>query len=576
MILKALCDYYDRHKDDLPAFGFEQKEIAFLIVIDNDGHFVRFEDRRIDAKHAQEFRVKKHVGRTSTAYRANFLYDNSDYVLGFANKEGKGNVRFEVFSKLVHATLEKDPCNADLNAIAKFYDQGWATIIAAAQADPLWETIEKNLDKKFSTFSFLIEGDSTIVAAKPEILKLSIDDRNRKMKRCLITGDYAPVVDITTATMIPGSQATAKLVSFNEDKGFDSYGKKQGQNAPISEEAEFRYSTALNAMLAKDSRHKFGFGNRTFVFWSSSTSDAGEKVEEGIFSLFGFKDNDLDAAATIDQVRKVFMSIYSGQMRTTLEDRFFILGLAPNSARIAVSYWAEIPLREFAALILRHFDDMEIIDTRKEKKPYYGAFSLMAATTPTWKASDASPNLAEQLVKSIFQGLPYPHALYMGALNRVRAGQSAINIAHAAIMKAYLNRLPYINNNKQLHIMLDKENTNQGYLCGRLFAVLDKIQYDANGISTIRERYMNSASATPAAVFATILNLSNHHAEKLSKGAQIYYEKMKQEIVSAIDATGFPAHLDLQDQGRFFVGYYHQRQEIFKSNDKTVVVTENE
>ena len=124
--------------------------------------------------------------------------------------------------------------------------------------------------------------------------------------------------------------------------------------------------------------------------------------------------------------------------------------------------------------------------------------------------------------------------------------------------------------------MLDKENTNQGYLCGRLFAVLDKIQYDANGISTIRERYMNSACATPAAVFATILNLSNHHAEKLSKGAQIYYEKMKQEIVSAIDATGFPAHLDLQDQGRFFVGYYHQRQEMFKSNDKTVVVTENE
>ena len=115
--------------------------------------------------------------------------------------------------------------------------------------------------------------------------------------------------------------------------------------------------------------------------------------------------------------------------------------------------------------------------------------------------------------------------------------------------------------------MLDKENTNQGYLCGRLFAVLDKIQQDANNINTIRERYMNSASATPAAVFATILNLSNHHAEKLNMGSQIHYEKIKQEIMDKISADGFPAHLDLQDQGRFFVGYYHQRQELFKKTN---------
>ena len=119
--------------------------------------------------------------------------------------------------------------------------------------------------------------------------------------------------------------------------------------------------------------------------------------------------------------------------------------------------------------------------------------------------------------------------------------------------------------------MLDKENQNQGYLCGRLFAVLEKIQEDANGIHTIRDRYMNSASATPAAVFATILNLSAHHLEKLNDGAQVYYEKLKQEIISKLNADGFPAHLDLQDQGRFFVGYYHQRQDLFtkKENKET-------
>lgn len=111
--------------------------------------------------------------------------------------------------------------------------------------------------------------------------------------------------------------------------------------------------------------------------------------------------------------------------------------------------------------------------------------------------------------------------------------------------------------------MLDKENTNSGYLCGRLFALLDKIQEDANGIHTMRERYMSAASATPATVFSTLMNLSSHHAEKLPEGRKIMYEKMNQEIINKLSSDGFPAHLDLHDQGRFFVGFYHQRQDFF-------------
>jgi CRISPR-associated protein Csd1 len=232
-----------------------------------------------------------------------------------------------------------------------------------------------------------------------------------------------------------------------------------------------------------------------------------------------------------------------------------------------VVYWNELPLREFAGLISKHFTDMEIAGTRKEKKPYMSLYSILGSVTLGGKSSDATPNLPDAVVKSVFQGLPYPFSLFQACIRRIRAEQS-INITRAAIIKAYLNRLNDNNNNKKLDIMLDKENQNQGYLCGRLFAVLDKIQEDANGIHSIRERYMNSASATPAMVFATILNLSTHHLEKLNGGGQIFYE---QEIISKLDANGFPAHLDLQDQGRFFVGYYHQRQTLFSSdkNNKT-------
>jgi len=568
MILQALYDYYHRC-DDLPQKGMELKEIGFLIVIDKDGHFLRFEDRRIDKKQAQKFLVKKHVGRTS-ALVANHLYDNSGYVFGYS---GKGDVmaQYQTFKEKVKGLYESDPNNADLTAVQKFYQHEQSAILTQMRNDPLWPEIEKNLNKKYSTFSFLIEGDTKIVAEKVELMGLVEESSLADGQVCLVSGKRGNAVETTTATMIPGSQATAKLVSFQVSSGYDSYGKSKGGNAPISEDAEFAYTTALNHLLESNSRNKFMVGSRTFLFWASKNDEAGNKAEESIFSMFGFADQEDDPNRNIEQVRKVFTAIYSGEIRTTSEDTFYILGLAPNAARIAVVYWAEIPLKEFAERICKHFDDMEVVDTRLEKKPYMSLRNILSTVTLGGKVSDATPNLPDAVVKSIFQGIPYPQTLFASCIRRIRAesgdkDKNAVHITRAAIIKAYLNR---ISNNQKIQVMLDKDNTNQGYLCGRLFAVLDKIQEEANNQHSIRERYMNSASATPAAVFSTILNLSNHHMENLkSEGRIIYFEKLKQEIISKIDADGFKAQLDLQDQGRFFIGYYHQRQDFFTKNEE--------
>ena len=569
MILKALYDYYHR-SGDLPALGMELKEIGFIIVIDKYGNFLRFEDRRIDKKSAQKFLVKKSVGRSSAPV-ANFLYDNSQYVFGYSDKGDMENMRkyFEVFKAKVEEIYDVFSDNAALKAVYAFYRQDPSIMVEIMQNDPLWTDIIKNLNKKYSIFSFLIEGDTEIVASKRELINLKYDDNEIVGRPCLVIGKHSKTVEVTTATMIPGSQATAKLVAFQVNSGYDSYGKSKGYNAPISEEVEFAYTTALNHLLRSDSHNKFMIGSRTFLFWASSNSEASKASEDSLFALFGRTEDD-DPNKRIELVRHTFMSIFSGDLPANKDDRFFILGLAPNSARIAVVYWNELPLREFAGLISKHFTDMEIADTRKEKKPYMSLYSILGSVTLGGKSSDATPNLPDAVVKSVFQGLPYPFSLFQACIRRIRAEQS-INITRAAIIKAYLNRLNDNNNNKKLDIMLDKENQNQGYLCGRLFAVLDKIQEDANGIHSIRERYMNSASATPAMVFATILNLSTHHLEKLNGGGQIFYERLKQEIISKLDANGFPAHLDLQDQGRFFVGYYHQRQTLFSSdkNNKT-------
>lgn len=215
---------------------------------------------------------------------------------------------------------------------------------------------------------------------------------------------------------------------------------------------------------------------------------------------------------------------------------------------------------------------MEIIDGRKEKKPYMGIKDMLSAVTRDGKQSEVTPNLPEAVTKSIFQGLPYPYTLFSACIRRIRA-ESSVRITRIAILKAYLNR---INNNDEIKTMLDKNNTNQGYLCGRLFAVLDKIQEDASQKHSIRERYMNAASSTPASVFATILNLSSHHSEKLqNEGKKISYEKLKQEIITKISAEGFPAYLDLQDQGRFFVGYYHQREDFFTKKEESATQDNN-
>ena len=563
MILKALYDYYNRC-DNLPAKGMEEKEIGFLIVLSPDGQFLHFEDCRTGKDHARVYLVKKHVGRSSAAV-ANYLYDNSAYVLGYSEKSnGKEQLYFDTFKAKVESIANVYPDNKDIIAIRKFYNNSREKILDTILHDALWEDIKKNLSKKYSTFSFRIEGDLKIVAEKKEILQLEECDEDKKADNlCLVSGKHGPSVEITTATMIPGSQAIAKLVAFQVNSGYDSYGKTKCGNAPISEEAEFAYTTALNSMLQKGSRNKFMLGTRTFVFWASNNNEASMETEESLFDLLGFSEeaND-DPNANLMKVRKVFESIYSGIIKTGLDDKFYILGLAPNSARIAVVYWSETTLKDFAEKILRHFSDMEIHDTRKDKKPYMGIREIISSVTLGGKLSDATPNLPEAVVKSIFQGLPYPATLYSACLLRIRAEQK-LTITRAAIIKAYLNR--QINNNKKIDIMLDKDNNNQGYLCGRLFAVLDKIQEDANNISSIRERYMNAASATPSAVFATILNLSVHHSEKLDEGRRIYFEKIKQEILDKVSADGFPTHLDLQDQGRFFVGYYHQRQDFFTS-----------
>jgi CRISPR-associated protein Csd1 len=588
MILKALYDYYQRC-GNLAPYGMDYKEIPFIIVIDYDGHFLRIEDRRIDNKNAQKFLVVKGM-RAGTLPKPYIFWDNVEYVLNYskaneslsdsdANDQKKIEERAEEIAKIEAKNIafinkckeisETFPNNQKFKAVCAFYENNG---LESVQKDPLWNDI---LKKPTVNISFLIDGTDKITAEDDD-LRLILSDENETfcedetLPICLITGKRGESVELTSPTMIQGGQATGRIVAFQVNSGYDSYGKTKCFNAPISKPAEAAFTTALNSLLAKDSHNKFIIGNRTFVFWASSNSEASIQAEASFYNFLGFTENDDDPNRRIEEVKRTFNSIYSGSTITDSDDRFYILGLAPNAARIAVVYWNESPIKAFAAKILQHFKDMEIIDCRNDKKPYFGLHQILASVSLLGKSSNIQPNLPEAVIKSILQNTPYPYSLFIACLRRIRAESGSdfnINITRAAIIKAYLNRIN--NNNKKISIMIDKGNTNQGYLCGRLFATLQYIQNRSTNNDSIKERYLDAASTTPAAVFSTLLNLSAHHFIKLDEGAKVYLEKLESEIISKISANGFPSHLDIQDQGRFMVGYYHQRQEFFtKKEDK--------
>ncbi len=569
MILKSLYDYAQAKAGDMPPQGMEWKEIEFVIVIDADGRFVRFESRRIDKKKCASFLVAKGVKRTS-APKPNILWDNGKYVLGKGDKAAKA---YGMFVDTIKNLATAHPQDTAIRAVHRFYTSHKESNEELMGFDPLIDTINEGLA---ANFSFRLSGDEELLAEKTYLYRHLIggDDKGEVVGRCLVTGASGPIVRTMTATPLPENSPMASLVSFQVNSGYDSYGKTQLYNAPISKEAEEAISTVLKKFLGKESHNKVRLGNRMLLFWGDGKSDVGEEVEDSLLGLFEFPDiKAKDPDAKVDKVKKLLKGVFSGEVRTTLDDRFHILGLAPNTGRIAVVMWMDAPLREFAGNILRHFDDMEIVDNRNpdKRRPYVGVYSMISSATMGGKVSDALPRLVEETIKAVINGTPYPFPLYSSTLQRIRAElpDMGVTVQRAALLKAYINRKT--NNLKQsqpLTVMLDKTNTNAGYLCGRLTAVLEKIQSDINSGDSIRTRYMGAASTTPAAVLPAMLNLSLHHSEKLSEGSRIFYETLKQEIMDKISEKGFPAHLDLNDQGRFFVGYYHQRTDLYTKKEK--------
>ena len=582
MILQALSMYYHRKEEELPPEGFEQKEIPFLIVINREGEFVNLHDTRTPSGKkliARKFVVpKENELPGQNAWKAtNVLWDHYGYVLGYpksdADKDKEmAKKQHKTFIAQVQSLAEAFPEDPELQAVSRFYTSEHHKKVSE---HPLWQDCKKI---NGCNLSFQISGENRLICQNENVCSYvsrninteSDDDDDTAVPRdikgiCMITGERASIARLHPRTPIAGAKSNAKIVSFQKNMGFDSYGKQQNYNAPVSKRAAFAYTTALNYMLAKDSRQKIYVGDATTVFWAEKKHE----IEDWFTDIFGEPargESNQDNAA----IRALFESMKTGTPPVEWSlNQFYVLGLSPNAARIAIRFWYAGTVAEVATNILQHFKDISIVHA-PHLPEYLSLFRLLVSTASQGKSDNIQPNLAGDFMKAILAGTPYPNTLLSSAIRRIKA-EREINYQRASLIKAVLvrnARFYKTNQKKEVGMSLDISNTNAGYRLGRLFAVLEKIQEEASpGINaTIRDRFYGSASSTPVTVFPHLMKLKNHHIAKLeNRGRAVNLEKIIGEIVD--DVKDFPGHLSLDDQGRFAVGYYHQRQDFFKKKD---------
>jgi CRISPR-associated protein Csd1 len=572
MILQALKEYYDRKAADLDSeiapMGWERKEIPFIIVLDNEGNLIQIEDTREGEgrrRRAKTFLVPQGVKKTS-GIAANLLWDTARYVFGDIKRENERAIRQKqaFINRLTNELGEIKVIQVIIHFLENITDD-------RLSRENCWDEIYKTN----ANISFRMNTDTFLVCRYPEVVSKLFSAtskvENEKTGICLVTGKNTRIKPLHTPIKgVYGAQsAGANIVSFNLD-AFKSYGKERGFNAPVGCEAEFCYTTAVNTLLGKDSKQRLTIGDASTVFWSEKRS-----FFESDFSFF-FKEPDKDNLDLgVQKVKALFESVNNGAY---LDDdgtsRFYILGLAPNVARIAVRFWQVGAIIEFATLIKQYFEDFSIIKPPKEPE-YYSIWRILVNAATQDKSENIPPNLAGDFMRSILNGTPYPATLLQAVLRRIRSDtKNRVKPVRAALIKAYLNRYYRFNLNqshKEVNMELDISQPSTGYQLGRLFATLEKIQEEANpGINaTIRERFYGAACATPVTVFTNLLRLKNHHLAKLeNKGRVINFERLLGEIMGNL--RDFPAHLDLHEQGRFAIGYYHQRQAFFTAKDITV------
>ena len=574
MILHALTQYYQRKAESdggVAPEGFENKEIPFIIVIDKQGNFIQLEDTRElkgKKKVGRTFLVPKGLGRSgSKSYEvSNLLWDHYGYVLAYAGEKGQeqADKQHASFTAKVNELKQVLPDDAGVTAVAAFLSS--AEEKSKVMQATNWVECAK---VKGCNLSFRLVEETVDLVCQSKMVQdyLSVSSDNNeetddfKEGICLITGKKTLVARKHHQISGIHKQPTPFCAVDKGSTAFHSYGKKQGFAFPVGKQAMFEYTTALNTLLACENR--FRIGDVTAICWSAKPTP----LEEHLASLIsgGGKDN---PDAHIDAVKSLYKSLYSGKYtEPDGKEKFYLLGLSPNSARIVVRFWHETTVAALSESIAAWYDDLQMVRGENSPYPEYMPLPrLLGNLVLDGKMENLPSDLIAQVTDAALNNRVLPVSLLQAALRRNKAEQK-ITYGRASLLKAYINRAiraGRLKNMKELTMSLDRNRQDIGYVLGRLFAVLEKTQAEANpGLNaTIADRYFGSASSTPIAVFGTLMRLLPHHLNKLEfEGRAVQLQWEIRQILE--HCQRFPNHLNLEQQGLFAIGYYHETQFLF-------------
>lgn len=605
MILTSLARYYRRLAAEVdtvgnpkvPPYGFSDEKIGWVLVLDADGKLVDVMPHQTEDKKPQPKRmsVPRPEKRTS-GIRANFLWDKTAYALGVEGNKDGAEAKEQTFVvsektfacfKQYHLDLLKDTQDEGLLALRRFLEY-W-------QPEQFGEypCVGQMLD---ANVVFKLDGEAGYIHQREAAQSLWADclrSDDIEQGLCLVSGEYAPIARLHPAIkgVLGGQSSGGSIISFNQES-FTSFGKEKGTNAPVSEEAAFAYTTALNYLLRRENQHCLSIGDSSTVFWAEA--DASEQVHatEGFFAAaLTPPDDEQENSKIFSILEQVAQGRPLAELAPELspDTRFYILGLAPNASRISIRFWLDTTFGYLATNLAKYRQDLQIEPPAWKSNMPPSIWRILLETTPkrkgadgSWKKSeskDIPPQLAGEYMRSVFMGTHYPKTMLTRMIGRIRA-DGHISGLRVAVIKAIINR----NNlyKEELHMGLNEETDDIPYRLGRLFAIIELAQSSALGElnAGVRDKFYGGASSTPHSTFPLLLDNYRTHIAALRKGKKAkwvkgdgrklanWLEHKVGEIVGVFDAeTPFPRHLSLEEQGRFAVGYYQQRFKKYSKQD---------
>lgn len=576
MIIQALNDYYNILLTDseikIPKPGYSVAKVKFIATLSRDGELLDLTPLGDGKVGWIELIVPEQKKRTSGVFPY-FMSDNSKYIFGWNFDPKKRIITKDNFIKCkeLHEKILQDADNDKARMILNFFqkwnpDECMSNEVIKSNLEILEKSMGGNIAFKLDCEKGYLHQDSVILKAWEKYnMKVTSEVRGQ----CLVTGEeeYIENIHPSIKGVKGANSAGATLVGVNA-KAFESYQKTQGYNSPVGQSAVFGYSTALNYML-NNPKQRIQIGDATTVFWAE---DFEGKCESLIMELFApttqEKEEVTHDAKTTAYVKDALRCLKEGKsIQEKADVNFYILGLAPNNARIAIRFWHRDNFGQFVQKVWQHHEDMQVVNLRHAIIPIS---RIIYETIPrNAQKKEATPLLGGALMKSVFTGGAYPQGLFYAIVNRIRA-DGEINDIRVGVIKAFLKRNARLRKDEakegMITVSLNEQNMNVSYRLGRLFAVLEKAQQDAADgklNSTIKDRYFGTASTSPRAVFPVLMKLTQHHISKSEYGISI--ERKIQEIVQGVNE--FPAHFNAEEQGSFILGYYHQREALYQKKE---------